>query len=214
MVSVVPFILTLALAFLLGSIPSGILIGRLFYGIDIREVGSGNIGTTNAIRAMGKKGGYAVFLLDFGKGVLAGLGALGILAWLVPYAGEVDLVLARPEFLAAAFLGCTLGHIFCPWLGFKGGKGIAVAVGCLFVTYGPLGAIIELAIFAVIVIATKYVSAGSIAAAAACWPLACFFFWGHPLAIAMCCLAAGVVIWAHRENIVRLKEGTERKIGG
>ena len=214
MTSVMAFIFLIIIAFFLGSIPNGVVVGRLFYGIDIRKVGSGNIGTTNAIRAMGKKGGYLVFLLDFGKGLLAGFIALGLLHVGAPGADQANgIILGRPEFLAAAFCACVLGHIFSPWLGFKGGKGIAVAIGCLFVTYGPIGAIIELAIFAVVVVATKYVSAGSICSAIACWPLAFYYFWGHPLAIVLCCTGAGFVIWAHRENIKRLREGTERKVG-
>lgn len=129
--------------FLLGSVPWGLVISRLFYKKDLREVGSGNIGTTNAIRAMGKVGGYAVFVLDFGKGLLSGF--IGL--W-VAQAANLDATLTGVA-LALAFFACTYGHIFTPWLKFKGGKGIAVAVGCLFVTFGPIGALIELAVFAV-----------------------------------------------------------------
>ena len=219
-------LLLLVIAFLLGSIPWGVIISRVFYHTDLREHGSGNIGTTNAIRTMGKVGGYAVFVLDFGKGIVAGLiaGAFGVS--LIP-----GNVLATVEFVQAfggssnpfayisqvclgvAFLGCVWGHIFSPWLGFKGGKGIAVAVGCLFSTFGAVGAVLELVIFAVVVVATKYVSAGSIAAAVACPFFALYFFWGNPVAFVLCLLAAGTVIWAHRENIARLRAGTENRIG-
>ena len=115
--------------------------------------------------------------------------------------------------LAVAFLGCTWGHIFSPWLKFKGGKGIAVAVGCLFVTFGWVGACLELLIFAVLVVATKHVSVGSIAAAAACPFFALYFFWGDWLAWACCTIAALTVVWAHRGNIARLRAGTESRIG-
>ena len=115
--------------------------------------------------------------------------------------------------LAVAFLGCTWGHIFSPWLKFKGGKGIAVAVGCLFVTFGWVGACLELLIFAVLVVATKHVSVGSIAAAATCPFFALYFFWGDWLAWACCTIAALTVVWAHRGNIARLRAGTESRIG-
>ena len=96
---------------------------------------------------------------------------------------------------------------------FKGGKGIAVAVGCLFVTFGWVGACLELLIFAVLVVATKHVSVGSIAAAAACPFFALYFFWGDWLAWACCTIAALTVVWAHRGNIARLRAGTESRIG-
>jgi glycerol-3-phosphate acyltransferase PlsY len=198
-------------SFVLGSIPNGLLVGKLFYHTDIRAIGSGNIGTTNAIRAMGKKAGYAVFLLDFGKGVLSGLLALWIPLWFAG-ASPTDAFTAA-DGLTVAFAGCVFGHIFSPWLGFRGGKGIAVAVGCLFVTFGPIGACIELALFVIVVVVSKYVSAGSLAAAALNIPMAAFYFHGDWLAICLCCAAAFAVIWAHRENIRRLRAGTESRIG-
>ena len=205
------------ISFLLGSIPWGVIISKVFYHTDIREHGSGNIGTTNAIRTMGKVGGYAVFVLDFGKGLLSGFLAW-VFAWnFLPGGGFAPGALVNYDtMLAAAFLGCVWGHIFSPWLGFKGGKGIAVAVGCLFVTFGWQGACLELAIFAVLVLATKYVSAGSIAAAAACPLFAAYYFLYAtfaPAAWVCTTVAALTVVWAHRENIARLRAGNERRIG-
>ena len=110
------------------------------------------------LRTMGKVGGSAVFVLDFGKGIVSGLIAAAAAAM---FGGGMSLsghVIGYDDFVTVAFLGCVWGHIFSPWLGFKGGKGIAVAVGCLFVTFGWQGACLELAIFAVLVLATKYVS--------------------------------------------------------
>ena len=201
------YIVVLILSFLLGSVPWGLVISKVFYGKDLRDEGSGNIGTTNAIRSMGKVGGYAVFVLDFGKGLLSGF--IGI--WVSSAFGcdEAGVRLAT----AIAFFGCTYGHIFSPWLGFKGGKGIAVAVGCLFVTFGPIGAIIELLIFAVLVVVTKYVSVGSVAAAGACPLLALWFFWGNWIGWLFCAVTGLTVVWAHRGNIQRLRDGTERRIG-
>ncbi len=206
------FALVGILSFLLGSIPFGIVIGKLLYKKDIREVGSGNIGTTNAIRALGKAGGYAVFVLDFGKGLASGFIALAL--WSA-FGGDApgSAFPAQADYRALSFFACTLGHIFSPWLKFKGGKGIAVAVGCQFSAFGPVWAILELSIFAVLVIATRYVSVGSIAAASACVVLSFIVFAGHPVAIALAAICGSTVVWAHRENIGRLMRGEENRIG-
>lgn len=197
--------------FLLGSIPWGLVISKLFYGKDLREEGSGNIGTTNAIRAMGKVAGYAVFVLDFGKGLLSGFMGTWV-ASLCAAGAPLDEGFLK-LCLALSFMGCVWGHIFSPWLQFKGGKGIAVAVGNLFVSFGPVGAILEIAIFAVLVVMTKYVSVGSIAAAATCPFFALYFYWGHWIPWLIHSLAAITVVWAHRGNIRRLRDGNERRIG-
>ncbi|WP_172135974.1 glycerol-3-phosphate acyltransferase [Adlercreutzia sp. ZJ473] len=216
--------------FLLGSIPWGVIISRVFFHKDIRDEGSGNIGTTNAMRSMGKAGGGAVFVLDFGKGVLS-----GVLATLVAPYVQGSLVVSAAQAgsfggmlvaetapvaesalalcFGVAFFGCVWGHIFSPWLGFKGGKGIAVAVGCLFVVFGPVGALLEIAIFAVLVVTTRYVSVGSIAAAAACPFFSLYYLWGHGLAVALMTVGALTVVWAHRGNIARLRAGNERRVG-
>ena len=205
--AVVSYILILVISFLLGSIPWGLVISKVFYGKDLRDEGSGNIGTTNAIRSMGKVGGYAVFALDFGKGLLSGFVAL----WT---AGAFGLDGAATHLATAvAFFGCVYGHVFSPWLGFKGGKGIAVAIGCLFITFGVIGALIELAIFIVLVVWKRYVSLGSVASAIACPFLALYFFWGNWLGWALCAVVGLTVVWAHRGNIQRLRDGTERRIG-
>ena len=157
------------------------------------------------MRRLGKAGGAAVFVLDFGKGLLSGcLGAVAASVLPVPFAWSV---------MALAFAGCTWGHIFSPWLGFKGGKGIAVAVGALFFVFGPVGALIEIAIFAVVVATTRYVSAGSLTAAVACPVLALWFYAGHWLGWAIIVLVSATVIWAHRSNIARLMAGTENRVG-
>lgn len=230
------FLLTFVLTFLLGSIPFGLVISKVFYKTDIREHGSGNIGTTNAIRTMGKVGGYAVFLLDFGKGILSGFVGMwigqaflylrgkdaianelfGLLApfGFGPLGNPADFNVAFVQILlATSFLGCVWGHIFSPWLKFKGGKGIAVAVGCLFVTFGFIGASLELVIFIVLVVLTRYVSVGSMAAALACPFFSLFYLWGNWIAVILCSVAGLTVFWAHRENLKRLLSGTENRIG-
>ena len=209
---VIVIIVVLIVSFLLGSIPWGVIISRVFFHTDVREHGSGNIGTTNAFRTLGKVGGVAVFLLDFAKGLLSGFAAWATCALIADPAGGLQTV-SFDAVLACAFCGCVLGHIFTPWLGFKGGKGIAVAVGCMFVTFGPAVAFAELGLFAVLVITTKYVSVGSIAAALACPLFALARFWGDPLAVILCTIPALTVVWAHRGNIARLRVGTESKVG-
>lgn len=228
--------LSFAVSFLLGSIPWGVIVSKLAFRKDIRDEGSGNIGTTNAFRAMGKVGGAAVFLLDFGKGLLSGwigtLIAAQVASMLIE--GRIPSMLAAdattagaavdPLFwngplslvgltLALAFAGCTLGHIFSPWLKFKGGKGIAVAAACLVFVFGPLGFLIEVTCFALGIALTRCVSVGSIAAAVVCPVLALYFYWGEWVPWLIITATACVVIWAHRANIQRLRTGTENKIG-
>lgn len=207
------FILVIA-CFLLGSIPFGLIISTVFFKKDIRKEGSGNIGTTNAMRTMGKAGGAAVFVLDFAKGLFAGfLGYISV-GLLEESVSIIDFMVANSGLpLALAFTGSVLGHIFSPWLKFKGGKGIATAVGCLFFTFGPIGACLELALFAVIVIATRYVSLGSLVAAFACPFFSLYYFWGNWSTISVILLGVIAIIWAHRGNIWRLAQGEERRIG-
>ena len=220
--------LSFVVSFLLGSIPWGVIVSKLAFHKDIRDEGSGNIGTTNAFRAMGKVGGALVFVLDFGKGLLSGWLAFWFWAPLAGWA-EIDYSLAGATLpataeglpvdagalaLALAFAGCTLGHIFSPWLKFKGGKGIAVAAACLVFVFGPVGFLIEIAAFALGIAVTRCVSVGSIAAAAICPVLALYFYWGQWAPWAIIAATACVVIWAHRANIQRLRTGTENKIGG
>lgn len=233
------FLLFFVGPFLLGSIPWGLIVSKLLYRIDIREHGSGNIGTTNAMRALGKTGGALVFLLDFSKGVLAAV--LGIIIWYFAFtviaanasmagsdslASTISLVetfrlslfgevssFGLQSALATSFMGCVLGHIFSPWLKLKGGKGIAVAIGCVLFCYGLLGFALELGIFIVLVLTTRRVSIGSIAAGIACPFVGAWLFWGNVYAITICALVGIFVVWAHRGNIKRLMNGTEPKIG-
>jgi glycerol-3-phosphate acyltransferase PlsY len=189
-----------------------LVISKLFFNTDIRNSGSGNIGTTNAMRVMGKKGGAAVFLLDFGKGLLSGWLATVIAGTSLAGGGGPEWI-GLNQFLALSFLGCVSGHIYSPWLGFHGGKGIAVAVGCLFFVFGPVGALLELSLFIVLVLITRYVSVGSMAAAAACPFFALYYYWGDISAWVVISLAAFLVFYAHRGNLERLRAGTEPQVG-
>lgn len=204
-------VLVFVVTFALGSIPWGVIISRLAYKKDIRSEGSGNIGATNALRTLGKRGGASVFALDFGKGLLSGLFAFWI--YTLNAFDMQDGQLVYNLFMAVGFAGCVWGHMFSPWLAFKGGKGIAVAVGYLFFLFGPIYTLVELGIFIVAVVITRYVSLGSVLAAVACPVIAFFLFEGYWVAFGIIVAVAFSIIWAHRGNIVRLAHGTESKIG-
>ena len=187
--------------YLLGSISVSILVTKYIFHADLRQQGSGNAGATNAARVYGLGAGVLTFAGDFAKSILAmllGRGLGGVMG------------------LAVGGAACLLGHCFPVYFKFKGGKGIAVAVGCLFVTFGVMGALLEIAVFAVVVAISRFVSAGSLAAAIVCPIFAAYYFLFQvfdPIAWVLCLVTALVVIWAHRGNIHRLATGTERRIG-
>lgn len=184
-------------AFLLGSIPFGYLAGRM-RGIDLRQHGSGNIGATNTLRVLGVAPGIIVLLLDVLKGYLP-----------VLLAGRLPL---DPWGTMAAGLLAILGHTFSPFLGFRGGKGIATSLGVLLGLSPPVAGASLLA-FLLVVLATRYVSLGSIVAAIT--QAALFWVWHHPAPYRLLgLLAALFVLVKHRDNIGRLRSGTESKIGG
>ena len=192
-------------SYLVGSIPFGYLAGRLA-GIDIRAVGSGNIGATNVVRVLGRRYGYAVFILDFFKGVAAVRISIAI-------ATRVGPEWASAETLGIAAAVCSvIGHSFPPWLKFKGGKGVATSAGALFALM-PFAMAIGAAVWTLVFWATKYVSVASIATAAAL-PLIVFVMtsqnevYGKPLFYCSLCLAA-LIIWRHRSNLSRLVHGRE-----
>lgn len=210
-------------AFILGSVPWGMIISRLGFHKDLRLFGSGNIGTTNAMRTLGKRAGILVFVLDSLKGYVAGLVALVLVA---AFSGQMQFgefvwtsitaAVAPAENApagACALLGCVLGHIFTPWLKFRGGKGIACAGGCLFILFGWAFGSAELVIFALVVLAGRQVSVGSLCAAAACPVIASVLFPNEPVVVVICLAVAVLVFWAHRSNLARLRAGTERTIG-
>ncbi len=201
-------------SFLCGSIPFGLLIAKC-KGIDIRTHGSGNIGATNVGRVLGKPLGYLCFLLDASKGAIPVLWVgwshqlLGVAAVDVPPGVQLAWF-ATP-------ICAVLGHMFTPFAGFKGGKGVATAFGGLLALW-PLATIPVLVagvVFAVVAKATRYVSLGSIVASVAL-PVA-VFAWGGAPALPMTALSAllgAAVIWKHRTNIARLLAGTENRTRG
>ena len=200
----VTFILIALLSYLMGSVPAGYIAGR-FAGIDIRRVGSGNVGATNVLRALGKPYGYAVFLFDFFKGIGAVWISILIINAAHPGNQESELVGIMAGVL------CVLGHTYPVWLGFKGGKGVATSVGVLFGLM-PAAALTVLAVWFVTFQATKYVSVASIVAAVAlpvtAGVMVHFEKAGMPLVYFCACLAV-VIVWRHRSNVSRLMKGTE-----
>jgi acyl phosphate:glycerol-3-phosphate acyltransferase len=193
-------------AFLLGSIPTGYLLMRVFRKQDIRSVGSGNIGATNVLRAGGKGLGAATFLLDVLKGCAAvWLGALA--AHWMPSAPARNL-----EALAA--LCAVLGHMFTPWLRFRGGKGVATGFG-VFLVAAPGAALAAIGLFIVTLALTRYVSLGSILGAASFPVFAWFMVHGErPLFFLAVQVAVSLLIVVkHHQNIRRLLGGTESRFG-
>ena len=201
---VVSAVLLLA-SYLLGSIPFGYLAGRLA-GIDIRKAGSGNVGATNVVRVLGKRYGYPVFALD----VLKGFGAVKISMLLAP--GRPPEWNSPEIFGIFAAVCSVLGHLYPPWLKFKGGKGVATSAGALL-ALTPLATIIAVAIWVVVFWTTRYVSLASVVAAISL-PLVVILVRSHeqnkvrPLVYSSACVAA-VVVWRHRSNLSRLMRGTE-----
>ncbi|WP_135467707.1 glycerol-3-phosphate 1-O-acyltransferase PlsY [Crenalkalicoccus roseus] len=188
-------LLALALGYLLGSVPWGLLLTRAAGLGDIRQIGSGNIGATNVLRTGNKALAAATLALDLGKGVAA----LLLAGWLWGEAAG----------LVAGF-GAMLGHAFPVWLGFRGGKGVATGGGVLLAAAWWLG-LAALAVWLATVAATRISSAGALAACAAA-PLIALAAGRGDLALFAAGIAA-LVVWRHRPNIARLRAGTEPRIG-
>jgi len=185
-------------AYLLGSVSFAVLLVRVATGKDIRTEGSGNAGATNVLRAHGKGLGIAVAALDVAKGALAVV--------------LVRLVTADPRAAAAAAFAAILGHVFPIFYGFRGGKGVATAVGA-FLALAPLPTLVCVAVFVAIVAITRYVSLGSVVAVVLL-PQVCglLFHEPHPTVIAAAAAAVLIVV-KHRENLARLARGEERRLG-
>ena len=190
-------IIVLVVGYLLGSISSGVIVSKAFSNTDIRSQGSGNAGTTNMLRVLGRKLALITFAGDLLKGVIAVLIGKAIVG------GDLGGVLG--------VTGAVLGHYFPLYFGFKGGKGIATGFGSLLFVF-PVEALCALAVFVVIVAITRYVSLGSVVAAAV---LPVLVFVTHGENTAVCIITALVAlsaIWRHGANICRLLSHTESKL--
>ncbi|HOD81507.1 MAG: Glycerol-3-phosphate acyltransferase [Planctomycetes bacterium ADurb.Bin126] len=210
-------------AYLVGSVPFGTIIARA-HGVDLRRAGSGNVGATNVGRVLGRKWGYLCFFLDVAKGLLPVLVAGWLLRGLAARQGEgFPTAMHQAAWLSAA-LGAVLGHVFCPWLKFRGGKGVATALGVVlgvwpFFTYAGLAAF---ALWIVVTLVSRYVSLGSVVAAVAFIPLflgvnGLMIGWRRTLGLWPLLIFATaimlLIVVRHRGNIQRLLAGTENKIG-
>ena len=193
-----------AIAYLLGSIPFGFLLVLVFRKEDIRTLGSGNIGATNVVRSGAKGLGALTFALDAAKGYVAVFAA----GWLL---GEW---FSGPDVHAIAAISAVLGHMYPVWLRFKGGKGVATAFG-VFLALSPAAALVGLAVFVVVLLIWRYVSLASIASAVV-FPIAALLLNRDrqtALVITAVVLIPLLVIVKHRQNIARLRHGTEYRFG-
>lgn len=195
-------------AYLLGSIPFAYLLVKFFRNEDIRKHGSGNVGATNVVRSGAKGLGALTFLLDALKGAFAVL----LCGWMAIHLPTTPVV--RSNALAVGALFVILGHIYPIWLHFKGGKGVATAFG-VFLALAHWPALCSFGVFVVIFLISRYVSLASIVAAAL-FPVFAWFLPHAPGGIfmwAMILFLVLLVIWKHRQNMVRLANGTEYRFG-
>ncbi len=197
----IPYLITAAASYLLGSIPFGYLLVRIFKGEDVRASGSGNIGATNVARRSPALGA-ATLLLDAAKGLAA------VLAAQVLFGGpHPQLIMTTAAFFA------VLGHLFPVWLKFRGGKGVATSFGA-FILLTPKSILCMVVLFLILAVAFRYVSLGSVAVAAA-FPLLAWAMheYTDSRQLVLIAAVAALVIWRHRQNIGRLANGTESKFG-
>jgi len=184
-------------AYLIGSIPFALILARRWGAADLRRVGSGNLGAANVMRASGLAAGVLVAALDMAKGAAS--------VWLAARVSTGDAV------PAAAGLAAIVGHIYPVWLRFRGGKGVATACG-VFAVLTPLAIPPALAVFTAIVWLTKYISLGSVVASVVLPSLA--YALGSPTPSVLAAIAASIIIvFRHRSNVLRLRTGTERRLG-
>ena len=188
--------LLIIVAYLVGSIPTGLILGKLIWKKDLRRFGSHNIGATNAWRILGKKAGLLIFVFDFLKG------QIGVLLG--------GCLLGTPGAMVVGGLFAMFGHIFPLFLGFKGGKGVSTGLGVIATLMPKVTAIIFV-VWIVLVLLTRYVSVGSIVAAILA-PILAAIFKEPAVFFAFALAAAVVIIWRHKENFLRLKAGRENKI--
>lgn len=194
-------ILCLCIGYLFGCIQSGYIYGR-YHGIDIRNYGSGNAGTTNVLRTLGKKAGYITYAGD----ALKGLAAIYLVRYVIFANSGIDMSLLT---MYTGF-GVVLGHNYPFYLKFKGGKGIAVTSGVMF-AFDWRFAALAIVVFAVAFYATRYVSVGSLAITAL-FPICCLiFYFGQWHLFIISVLFWAMAWWRHRANIIRLIHGTENK---
>jgi glycerol-3-phosphate acyltransferase PlsY len=191
-------VLAAAAAYVVGAVPVGYLVARLFGVTDIRRRGSGNIGATNVLRTAGRLPGLATLVGDIVKGWVA-----------VALAGWIDG--GAPGALAVGAVAAVVGNCWSVFLGFRGGKGVATGLGALL-RLTPLATLAALPVFLVVVLTTRFVSLGSLLGAA-CVPFGALALGAPRSAVAGAVAVTAIVVLRHHENIARLRAGTERRVG-
>ena len=194
----------LLIAYLLGSIPTSVWIGKMFYKKDVRDEGSGNAGATNTIRVLGVKAGIPVIIVDILKGYLA----VWLMQYFIPenWTGETSIYLEIIAGLCAVF-----GHAWPIFAGFRGGKGVATLFGAGLALYG-WAVVVPLLVFVVTIALTRIVSLGSLLAGLS-FPFVVFYIFqiAHPGLVGLAIFAALFIIWTHRKNVGRLVRGEENR---
>ena len=188
-------VVLLIVSYLIGSIPTGLILGKTFYRRDLRRLGSGNIGATNAFRVLGKKGGAAVFLIDFFKGEIAVLLGMSFIG--------------TPSAMMLCGMFAIIGNIFSIFMQLKGGKGVSTTLGVLSILM-PKVALAVVVAWGAVVFATRYVSLGSITAAIMA-PIFTAFLHYDNYYIVFTVIAMAFIIAKHRDNLERLKKGRESR---
>jgi acyl phosphate:glycerol-3-phosphate acyltransferase len=200
-------------AFIIGSIPFGVVVSRVFFKTDIRAAGSGNIGAANALRTLGRSAGLAVLSLDVLKGVVAT--AMPMIAirhhwvpfhWPVSFSGPDDFT---PILGWLCGLAAIVGHCYSPLLGFKGGKGVATFLGVLIAGFWP-SAVGFVAVWLVVVLVTGLAAVGSLLGTFAAVIILGYFVDSPTFYFTL--PVTGLIVWKHRENIARLRHGTENRL--
>jgi len=189
-------VVLIILAYLLGSVPSGYLLGKAV-GIDVRRVGSGNIGATNVARAIGKRQGIVTLIADAAKGFLPVLAGI-----------HLDF---EPAALAGIAAAAFVGHIYPLFLKFRGGKGVATALGALL-ALAPLATLVLATLFGLVAFTSRIVSLSAMTAALAA-PFVLWLFYQPPPVIGLGFFYAGLIVMRHHDNIARLRAGTEPRFG-
>jgi acyl phosphate:glycerol-3-phosphate acyltransferase len=200
-------LLLIIAAYLIGSIPTALIISKNFFGIDIRDYGSGNMGATNTFRVLGKNYGTVVMLLDILKGAMA----VGLYNFL-PYYFGAENELERTNFLIGLGLAAVVGHIFPIWANFKGGKGVATLFG-MILAIQPVVALSCVAVFLLVLFLTRYVSLSSILASLFL-PIAVLWIWNEHEVLyrVFALIVALLVIFTHQKNIGRILRGVESRV--
>jgi len=214
---VLPIGIITILSYLVGSIPTSIIVGKATRGIDIRQHGSGNAGGTNVVRVLGWKAGVFVIVMDMAKGLIATMVIARLMYGPIPFENKTPF----DDFTVVQIIaGCAaiLGHVWTLFAGFKGGKGIAAAGGML-IGIAPVEVAVSFGVFAIVILLSHYVSLGSLSAAVT-FPLTMFFrenvfmvdIKGYNTLIFFSIAIALLIIYTHRSNIRRLLKGTENRI--